>query len=236
MRKTVVRRGESHLASGLASGRFEPGPLLLRDQEKYERLALGGQGAHRAEEGRDGPLEGSDQALGPLFRGSDALAEIKCLVEGVEGHGTLPPLHTRRQRQPDAGDDAIGAPGMQDLVNFFSFMMDEAGFLFHGDHVDGTHGGEVSQAAMRHRADASRTTGQKASYRGLDHGGGIAAKLPSHLARLSFEHPQAHAWLANRDSIGADGFNLIHAREVEQHSAVQRAPPGRSSLFPHPAA
>ena len=84
-----------------------------------------------------------------------------------------------------------------------------------------THGGEVPQAAMRDRADASRTTRQKAPYRGLDDGGGIAAKFPSRLARLGFQNPQAHAWLADRNAIGADGLNLIHAREVENHSAMQ---------------
>ena len=61
---------------------------------------------------------------------------------------------------------------------------------------------------MCDRADAPRTTSQKASYRGLDHGGGIAAKFPSNLARLAFQNPQAHAWLADRDAISANRLNL----------------------------
>ena len=40
----------------------------------------------------DRPLEGGDQALGPIVCGRHALTEIKCLVEGIERHGTLPPL------------------------------------------------------------------------------------------------------------------------------------------------
>jgi hypothetical protein len=101
-------------------------------------------------------------------------------------------------------------------------MMNNAGSLFHGDHVHGAHGSEISQATVGHGANASRSTAKKAANGRFNYGRGIAAKFPSRFAGFPFEYAQAHTRLANRNSIAIDRFNLIHTGKVEEHSPMER--------------
>ena len=52
----------------------------------------------------------------------DALAEIEGRCEVVEGYGALRPLDAGRECEPDSGDDAIRAPGVQDVMHGCAFV------------------------------------------------------------------------------------------------------------------
>ena len=80
--------------------------------------------------------------------GGDALAEIEGRVEGVERHHALRPIHRGRERQPDARDDAVGAPGVQNFVDGFAFVKDQPRLRLHGDDFQRAHGIEVAQIAI----------------------------------------------------------------------------------------
>ena len=66
------------------------------------------------------------------------------------------------------------------------------------------------------------TAAEESADRSFDDGRGIAAQLPACLARFVFEHAQAHAGLADGDAVRLDRFDLVHARQVEHHAAMQR--------------
>ena len=129
------------------------------------------------------------------------LAEIKGAVEGVECDGALGPIHRGRKRQPDARDDAVGAPGVQNLVNCFAFVSHDARFGFHGDDFHGAHRSEIAQIAVSDRADSARSAAEKTADGSFDDRRGIAAQLPAGLARFIFECAKSHAGLANGDAI-----------------------------------
>ncbi len=111
--------------------------------------------AHRSEERRDRPLEGGHQPLDPGRIGCDAFAEIKSGIEAGECNHALRPLHRRGQRQPDASDNAVGAPGVENIVNRFALVPHDSRLRFHGHYLECTHGVEVAQATMRHRANSA---------------------------------------------------------------------------------
>ncbi len=173
------------------------------------------------EAGGDGPLEGGDEALGPVGVVGDLFGEGEGLVEGVEGDATLRPGDSGSESEPDPGDDAVGAPGVEDVVDGLAFVEDDAGFGFHGDDFDGADGFEVAQAAVGDGADAAGASAEEAADGRFDDGAGVAAKLQALFACGSFERAEADVWLADGDAFGSDGFDAIHADEVEDDAAVE---------------
>ncbi len=140
----------------------------------------------------------------------DFLAEVERRGKSVERHDALRPVHGGRQREPDARNDAVRAPGVENFVDGFAFVQDHARLRLHRDHFDGAHRLKIAQPAVRHRADASRATAEKSAERRLNDRRGIAAQFPSHLARFILEIPQAHSGLANGHAVRLDFLDAVH--------------------------
>jgi hypothetical protein len=122
---------------------------------------------------------------------------------------------------PDAGNDAVGAPGVHDLVHGIALVFDDAGLSFHGDDFDGADGAKITQAAMGNRADAAGTAAEEAADRGLDDSGGVTAELPAELAGGGFYCAEFHARLTDRDAVCGDGLDAVHALQIENDAALQ---------------
>src|SRR5579859_6267928 len=103
-----------------------------------------------------------------------------------------------------------------------AFVKVQLRLALHGDHFKRAHGFKIAQAAVRHRADASRPSAKKTAQRCLHDGAWIAAQLPSARARFSFEHAETHAGFADGHTAIGDVFYAFHAREVENDASVQR--------------
>ena len=130
--------------------------------------------------------------------------EAEGLIEGIEGRSALRPIDCRCKRKPDARDDAVGAPGVQDLVDRLALVQHHARLILHGDDFEGAHGVEVAQAAVSDGTDAARAPAKESADRGFDQRGGIHAQLPSLFARLGFERRQPQARLALGHSVRGD--------------------------------
>src|SRR5260370_7073754 len=95
----------------------------------------------------------------------EGLAGFEWGFERGKRDGALRPLHRRRERQPNACDNAVGSPCVQNVVYRFSLMFHHTRFRFHGDQLDGAHRLEVTQISMRHRTDSTGTTPEASAHR-----------------------------------------------------------------------
>ena len=75
---------------------------------------------------------------------------------------------------------------------------------------------------LSNRADAAEPPPRNPPTEALTMVRGIAAQLPASFARLIFENAEAHAGLADRDSVGLNGFDFVHAHQVEHDAAMKR--------------
>ena len=176
---------------------------------------------YRSEERWNGPLKSGDETFLPRA-GGDFLAEIEGRVEGVEGDDALRPIDDRREREPNARDNAIGAPSVQKFVDSFAFVEDQTRLGFHGDDFQGSDGVEITQVPVGYRADATRTAAEESADGCFDERGRVAAKLPASFAGFVFEDTQPHARLANGDTVRLNGFDFIHAHQIEDDTALER--------------
>ena len=101
-------------------------------------------------------------------------------------------------------------------------MQHYARLLLHGDNLEGTNRVKIPQAAVRNGANAARTSSEKAANGGLDQRGRIHSQFPAFFARFRFELAQAQAWLANRDTIWRNLFELVHEGKIEHYTTFKR--------------
>ena len=166
-------------SSGVPRGGFEFGELAGCDHEENQRLAFRRILANGREERGNRPLKNRYKPLDPCRTRRDFLAEIESGGKRVKRHDALGPLHSRRQRKPDAGDDAVGAPGVENVMNRFALVMNDARFGLHGDNFEGADRLKIAKASVCDRADSSRAAATKSANRSLDDRRGIAAQFPS---------------------------------------------------------
>ena len=151
--------------------------------------------------------------------GCNFFAEVESGGKRVKRRNALRPFHRWSEREPNAGDDSVRAPGMQYFVNRFSFMENYARFRLHGDHFDGAHRLIIAKVSVRDRADSPGTSAEKSADRRLDDRRGIAPQFPPCLARFILEFPESNARLANGYAFRLNFLDAIHAAEIQNNAA-----------------
>ena len=127
--QSQIGAGVGHLAAGLFGSGLQCRELLARDHEEDEGFALGDALPYWSKEGGNRPLECRDEPLGPDGARGDFLAEVECRFEGIKGDRALGPIDGGCERQPNARDDSVGAPSVQDCVHGFALVKNESGLL-----------------------------------------------------------------------------------------------------------
>ena len=120
--KARIHAAMSNRSSCVPRGGFQSGKLAGSDHEKNKRVAFRRILQNRREERRDRPLENGYQPFDPCRVNRNFLAEIESGAERAKRHDALRPFHGRRQRKPYSSDDAVGSPGMQNLVYRFALV------------------------------------------------------------------------------------------------------------------